>query len=177
LGTLFKPIISAAALVVDFYLGDERSSEKERIVQLCKKTDVTTDELLVGYVCEALHPSISPLAGERSVLMIVSIHRTSTTCTCLAPLFCWYFLLWLQVSGVFRRATKSAAVQDGIDRVLDVKEGDLCFAYISQANLDVSIAASLYNYFFQSFGPVDHRFRARSNCHKPDPVERVVRFV
>jgi hypothetical protein len=61
LGISFESTMPAAALVVDFYLGDERSSERQKIVELCKKTDAKTDELLVGYVREALRPSISLL--------------------------------------------------------------------------------------------------------------------
>jgi linoleate 10R-lipoxygenase len=44
----------AAVQVVDFYLDDERKAEREQIIKLVNKTDNASNELLRGYVREAM---------------------------------------------------------------------------------------------------------------------------
>jgi hypothetical protein len=45
--------------VVDFYLDDKYTPEREQIVKLSKKTDAASAELLRGYVREAMSASCS----------------------------------------------------------------------------------------------------------------------
>ncbi|EJC98652.1 heme peroxidase [Fomitiporia mediterranea MF3/22] len=44
----------ATAQVIDFYLSDERAKERAQIIELCKRNDGEAEELLKGYVREAM---------------------------------------------------------------------------------------------------------------------------
>ncbi|EGN99534.1 hypothetical protein SERLA73DRAFT_106133 [Serpula lacrymans var. lacrymans S7.3] len=46
--------VAAAINVVDFYLDEERAKERAQIIALVQKTDATSDNLLQGYVREAM---------------------------------------------------------------------------------------------------------------------------
>jgi linoleate 10R-lipoxygenase len=47
----------AAVMVIDFYLDEARKQEREQIIQLVNKTDDASNELLRGYVREAMRKS------------------------------------------------------------------------------------------------------------------------
>ena len=46
-------MLVAVAQVVDFYLDDARSAERQKIIELAKRDDAASLELLKGYVREA----------------------------------------------------------------------------------------------------------------------------
>ena len=49
----------AAVHVIDFYMDDERASERAKIIELAQKTDEASFELLRGYVREGMRESTS----------------------------------------------------------------------------------------------------------------------
>lgn len=46
---------------MDFYLDDARTADREKLIEVCKRTDADSTELLRGYVREAmrLHPQFA----------------------------------------------------------------------------------------------------------------------
>lgn len=47
-------LLPACAQVLDFYLDDARATERAALVEVCKKNDAQSAELLRGYVREAM---------------------------------------------------------------------------------------------------------------------------
>jgi hypothetical protein len=52
-----QPWYTAAVHVIDFYLDDARAKERAQMIQLIKKTDHASVELLHGYVREGMRKS------------------------------------------------------------------------------------------------------------------------
>jgi len=74
----------AAAKVIDFYFDDERAKERAQIIELVKKNDKATDDLLLRYVYEAmrLYPEFSELwrVAEKDIdLVITNADQTKET--------------------------------------------------------------------------------------------------
>ena len=59
-----KSARAAAVHVVDFYLDDVHEKERNHILQLVQKKDTSSDELLQGYVREAMRQCFSSYIGQ-----------------------------------------------------------------------------------------------------------------
>jgi linoleate 10R-lipoxygenase len=108
----------AAVHVIDFYFDDAREKERKHIIELSNSKDAKSDELLRGYVCEAMRTSRSRF-------------------------YLWVYLISLaglrpQFPGLWREAVVDVTVSQGAGLPpVEIKKGDRIWGSFRNAHLNV----------------------------------------